>query len=93
MSCLSETDIELIENLAISECYRNDAINKWETINDTKTPVTTYLPFAFASIGLTTYAFYKTKDRQIFIINLFYNKLVSYYNVNPTWYFLSEPHI
>jgi hypothetical protein len=98
---LSETNIELLENFiatnepyssdllpAISEYYRNDAINDWNTINDADTPVTTYLQFASAALGMTSYAFYKTKDGRIFLISAWCSELSCYYHVNSTWHIL-----
>jgi hypothetical protein len=98
---LSETNIELLENFiatnepyssdllpAISECYRNDAINDWKTINDPDTPVTTYLQFASAALGMTSYGFYKTKDGRIFLVTAWCSELNCYYHVNSTWHIL-----
>ncbi len=98
---LSQSNIELLENFiatnqpyssdllpAISECYRNDAINDWKTINEPETPVTTYLQFASAALGMTSYGFYKTKDQRIFLVSAWCNELNSYYEITPTWHLL-----
>jgi len=98
---LSQSNIELLENFittnepyssdllpAISECYRDDAIKDWKTINEPNTPVSSYLQFASAGAGMTSYGFYKTKDGRIFLVSAWCNNLNSYYNVNSNWYIL-----
>jgi hypothetical protein len=101
---LSQSNIELLENFiasnepnssdflpAISEHYREDAIKDWETINDPETPVTSYLQFASASLGMTSYGFYKTRDGRIFLINAFCSQITAYYYVTTNWSILI-PH-
>lgn len=98
---LSQSNIELLENFiatnepyssdllpAISECYRNDAINDWKTINDPNTPVTSYLQFASAALGMTSYAFYKTQDGRVFLVTSWCSDLTCYYHVNSKWHIL-----
>jgi hypothetical protein len=98
---LSQSNIELLENFiatnepyssdllpAISECYRNDAINDWNTINDPNTPVTSYLQFASAALGMTSYAFYKTQDGRVFLVTSWCSDLTCYYHVNSNWHIL-----
>jgi hypothetical protein len=98
---LSESNIELIENFivskqptnsellpAISECYREDAVKDWKSINDPETPNTSYFQFASDAFGMSSYGFYKSKCGQVFLINAFCNKLVSYYNVPDDWYII-----
>jgi hypothetical protein len=98
---LSQSNIELLENFiatnepyssdllpAISEYYRDDAIKDWKTINDPNTPITSYLQFASAALGMTSYGFYKTKDGRIFLVSAWCNDLNSYYHVNSNWHIL-----
>ena len=101
---LSKSNVELLENFiasnqacssdflpAISEYYREDAIKDWETINDPETPVTSYLQFAYAALGMTSYGFYKTRDGRIFLINAFCSQISAYYTVTSNWNILI-PH-
>jgi hypothetical protein len=98
---LSQSNIELLENFiatnepyssdllpAISEYYRDDAIKDWKTINDPNTPVTSYLQFASAALGMTSYAFYKTQDGRVFLVTSWCSDLTCYYRVNPNWHIL-----
>lgn len=93
---LSETNINILEDFiqrnqpssilpAISECYREQAIEDWKTINDNETLPTTYLHFANSAYGMTSYGFYKTRDGQIFLINAFCGELVAYFIVSSSW--------
>lgn len=103
---LSDSNIKLLENFiasnkpcssdllpAVSECYRVDAINYWKVINEPETLPTTYLQFAYSGYGMSSYAFYKTKDGLIFMINSFCNELTAYYNVTSSWNILIPPDI
>jgi hypothetical protein len=99
---LSETNIEVLEQFiannterddrdslpAISERDRDDAVSDWKTINDPNTPVTTYLQFASNSHGMSSYAFYKSRNGSIFLVCAFCNNLTSYHIVPPDWYIL-----
>jgi hypothetical protein len=98
---LSESNIEVLENFilsqspensdylpSISECYRDDAIKYWKTINDPNTPVTSYFQFASSSYGFTSYAFYKTRDGRIFLITSYCSELSCYFNVTNNWHIL-----
>ena len=93
---LSETNINIIEHYIqknkpieilpdISECYKEQAIEEWKTINDTKTLPTTYLHFANRAYRMTSYGFYKTQDGQIFLVETFCGELSAYYKVVPNW--------
>lgn len=93
---LSETNINILEHYiqvnqpseilpAISECYREQAIEDWKTINDPETLPTTYLQFADSAYGMTSYGFYKTKEGLIFLVTAFCGELSAYYKVQPNW--------
>lgn len=95
---LSQENIELIENFiatneqhssdflpAISEKYREYAIESWNYINDIQTSPTSYIQFAEGAYGMSSYGFYKSKNERVFLINAFCNQPISYYDVPPTW--------
>ena len=98
---LSEYYINLVEDFiakklpesnelfpCISEQYREQAINDWNTINDENTPATSYLQFAESAYGMNSYGFYKSRVGRILLIHAYCNILSSYYIIDPTWHFL-----
>jgi len=93
---LSESNINILEEFinlnkpnemlpAISECYREQAIQDWKIINDDNTPNTTYLQFASAAYGMVSYGFYKTKSGCIYMITAYCNEITAYYIISPSW--------
>jgi len=93
---LSETNINILEDFiqhnnpheilpAISECYREQAIQDWKTINNPETLPTTYLQFADSAYGMTSYGFYKTREGLIFLVTAFCGELSAYYKVQSNW--------
>jgi len=98
---LSEGDIALFERFIVGykpyigdllpdipESYRDAAISNWKIINDPLTPATTYLQFASSGVGMTNFAFYKTKKGHVFLISSWCNELTGCYEVPPTWHLL-----
>jgi hypothetical protein len=73
---------------AISECYRNQAIEDWNYINDSSTPNTTYLQFASSAMGMNSYGFYKSKSGKIYLLSAFVNSLSYYCIIDSQWEFL-----
>jgi hypothetical protein len=99
---LSEENINLLEDFiisnkpksntylpAISERDRTSAISDWKTITDPLTSRTTYLQFASNGSGMSSYAFYKSRNGCIYLISAFCNELTCYYeNIPSNWYIL-----
>lgn len=93
---LSKTYIEIAENFiastkpndnypAISECDREQTIDCWIEINKEETPVTSYLQFADASLGMVSYGYYKAQNGNIYILCAYCNSLTRYCNVDDSW--------
>lgn len=93
---LSENNIIILEQFiqenkvneilpAISEYYREQAIEDWKTINDPNTPPTTYLQFADSAYGMVSYGFYKTKSGSIYMITAYCNEISAHFSVSPSW--------
>ena len=77
---------------SISVQYYDSGYELWKRFNDPNTPICAYDVFASNGMGYTSYALYKSKSKQIYMIHISMDDIAYVYEINKNkfWFLFQD---